>query len=92
MLKKKIAFIGPGVMAEAMIAGLLRKQLAKPENITASGPREERGHELNKKYGIKSTTDNASACGPVHRCWCGQVRPASSRPTPPAHFPLHPTG
>ena len=61
MLKKKIAFIGPGVMAEAMIAGLLNKKLAKPENITASGPREERGAELHKKYGIKVTTDNASA-------------------------------
>lgn len=61
MLKKKISFIGPGVMAEAMIAGLLRKKLAKPENIIASGPREERGDELTKKYGIKSTTDNASA-------------------------------
>ena len=61
MLKNKIAFIGPGVMAEAMIAGLLRKKLAKPENITASGPREERLKELGKKYGIKSTTDNASA-------------------------------
>ena len=61
MLNKKIAFIGPGVMAEAMIAGLLRKKLAKPENITASGPRDERGAELQKKYGINSTTDNASA-------------------------------
>lgn len=61
MLKKKIAFIGPGVMAEAMIAGLLREQLAKPENITAAGPREERGAELQKKYGIKITTDNAFA-------------------------------
>jgi pyrroline-5-carboxylate reductase len=61
MLQKKIAFIGSGVMAEAMIAGLLRNELAKPENITASGPREERGMELQKKYGIKSTTDNASA-------------------------------
>jgi len=61
MLKKKLAFIGPGVMAEAMIAGLLRKKLAKPENIIASGPREERGNELHKRYGIKSTTDNASA-------------------------------
>jgi len=61
MLKKKIAFIGSGVMAEAMIAGLLNKKLAKPENITASGPREERGGELRRKYGIKSTTDNASA-------------------------------
>jgi len=61
MLKKKIAFIGSGVMAEAMIAGLLRKKLAKPENITASGPREERGKELEKKYKINSTTDNAFA-------------------------------
>ena len=61
MLDKKIAFIGPGVMAEAMIAGLLRKKLAKPENIIASGPREERGAELNKKYKIETVTDNASA-------------------------------
>jgi pyrroline-5-carboxylate reductase len=61
MLNKKIAFIGPGAMAEAIIAGLLRKKLAKPENIIASGPREERGTELHEKYGIKTTTDNASA-------------------------------
>ncbi len=61
MLNKKIAFIGPGVMAEAMIAGLLGKKLAKPENITASGPRSERGEELHKKYGIQMTTDNGSA-------------------------------
>ena len=61
MLKNKIAFIGPGVMAEAMIAGLLNKKLAKPENITAAGPRDERGSELSKKYGIKSATDNSSS-------------------------------
>ncbi|MBP6179015.1 MAG: pyrroline-5-carboxylate reductase [Anaerolineales bacterium] len=60
-MNKKIAFIGPGVMAEAMIAGLLRQKLADPKNITASGPREERGVELNKKYGIKFTTNNADA-------------------------------
>ncbi|HLO15259.1 MAG TPA: pyrroline-5-carboxylate reductase, partial [Anaerolineales bacterium] len=61
MLHKKITFIGPGAMAEAMIAGLLRQKLAKPENLTASGPRQERLKELEKKYGIKTTTDNASA-------------------------------
>jgi pyrroline-5-carboxylate reductase len=61
MLNKKIAFIGPGVMAEAMIAGLLRKKLAKPENITASGPRPERGGDLRQKYKIKTSTENASA-------------------------------
>jgi len=61
MAKNKIAFIGPGVMAEAMIAGLLNEKLAKPENVIASGPRAERGAELHKKYGIKVSTDNASA-------------------------------
>jgi len=61
MLDKKIAFIGPGVMAEAMIAGLIRQKLAAPENIIASGPRENRGSELREKYGIRSTTDNAEA-------------------------------
>jgi pyrroline-5-carboxylate reductase len=61
MLKKRIAFVGPGVMAEAMIAGLLRQELARPGDLTVSGPRPERGEELRKKYGIKTSTDNASA-------------------------------
>jgi len=61
MLDKKITFIGPGVMAEAMIAGLIRQELASPENLLASGPREERGAELQKKYSIRTTTDNAAA-------------------------------
>src|SRR5512134_1329786 len=61
MLNKKITFIGPGVMAEAMIAGLLHQKLAKPENIIASGPREERGIDLTKKYKTKASVDNASA-------------------------------
>ena len=61
MLNKKIAFIGPGVMAEAMIAGLLRQKLANPKNIIASGPREARGEELHQKYGIKVAVDNAAS-------------------------------
>jgi len=61
MLNKKISFIGPGAMAEAMIAGLIRQELAQPENLLASGPREERGEELQSKYGIKTTTDNTAA-------------------------------
>jgi pyrroline-5-carboxylate reductase len=48
-------------MAEAMIAGLVRKKIARPESITGTGPREERGAELRKKYGIKTSTDNNSA-------------------------------
>lgn len=61
MLQKRFAFIGPGVMAEAMIVGLLNKKLAAPKNILAAGPRPERGEELQRKYGIRTTTDNAAA-------------------------------
>jgi len=59
--KKKIAFIGPGVMAEAMIAGLLREEIAPAKNLLASGPRLERVEELQAKYGILPYTDNAEA-------------------------------
>ncbi|MFL7894106.1 MAG: pyrroline-5-carboxylate reductase [Anaerolineales bacterium] len=58
---KKIVFIGPGVMAEAMIAGLIRQGVAKPGMLLASGPRAERGESLADKYGIKALTDNAAA-------------------------------
>src|SRR5512140_366581 len=61
MFDKSIAFVGPGVMAEAMIAGLLRQGLSRPQDLTAAGPRLERGEELGRKYGIQSTTDNAAA-------------------------------
>jgi pyrroline-5-carboxylate reductase len=61
MLKKRIAFIGPGAMAEAMIAGLLKQGLAGPSSITAAGPRAGRGEELKLMYGIGATTDNARA-------------------------------
>lgn len=61
MLDKKIAFIGSGAMAEAMIAGLLRRGLAKPKNLLASGPRVERGTQLKEKYGVQSFTDNNEA-------------------------------
>ena len=37
-----IAFIGGGVMAEAMIQGLLNKKTITPDGITVSEPREKR--------------------------------------------------
>ncbi|MBT3189657.1 MAG: pyrroline-5-carboxylate reductase [Anaerolineae bacterium] len=61
MSKIKIAFIGSGAMAGAMIVGLLREKLASPENLFASDPREKRGEELREKYGIQPFTDNVAA-------------------------------
>jgi pyrroline-5-carboxylate reductase len=53
-----ISFIGPGVMAEAMISGIIRQGVASPAQITASGPREERTEELHTRYGITPFIDN----------------------------------
>ena len=50
--KITIAFIGPGVMAEAMLSGLLKKKLIPAENILISGPFEDQNEVLSKKYGI----------------------------------------
>jgi pyrroline-5-carboxylate reductase len=57
MTNKTIGFIGAGNMAEAMIRGLLRGTFT-PEQISASGPREERMRELREAYAITATTDN----------------------------------
>jgi len=58
---KTVAFIGSGVMAEAMIGGLLNKSLLNADQIVASDAREERAHELTARYGIRAFTDNAAA-------------------------------
>jgi pyrroline-5-carboxylate reductase len=57
----RIATIGSGVMAEAMIAGLLRGKQVSPEQIVASHPRQDRRNELVSSYGIGTVEDNAAA-------------------------------
>jgi pyrroline-5-carboxylate reductase len=56
-----LAFIGSGTMAEAMIKGILNNGLTDPRRIIASGPRPERGRQLEERYGVRSTTDNKEA-------------------------------
>jgi pyrroline-5-carboxylate reductase len=58
---RRIATVGSGVMAEAMIAGLLRGQLVDPDQVTASHPREERRDELKRDYGIRTVAGNLQA-------------------------------
>nr|MBP6214216.1 pyrroline-5-carboxylate reductase [Pyrinomonadaceae bacterium] len=56
-----LAFVGCGVMGESMIAGLVRKNIVEPANISASHPRSYRRAELAEKYGITVFDDNALA-------------------------------
>jgi pyrroline-5-carboxylate reductase len=58
---KKIAFIGSGTMADAMIRGLLAQKNVTPEQIIAAGPRGERGQRLQAQHGIQVTVDNTAA-------------------------------
>ncbi len=57
----RLAFIGCGVMAESIVAGLLRQNLVSAEQICASHPRSNRREELENKYGIKTFEHNAEA-------------------------------
>lgn len=58
---KKIAFIGSGTMAEAMIRGLLNQKIVTADQIIAAGPRADRGQRLHDKHGIHITVDNTQA-------------------------------
>ncbi len=60
-VKGKITFIGPGVMAEAMIAGIIRHRVSLPEQIIASGTRPNHMQDLEKRYGISATIENVDA-------------------------------
>jgi pyrroline-5-carboxylate reductase len=57
----QIVFIGPGVMAEAMCKGLVERGGVEPPSILMSGPEQDRLDELEKKYGVKATTNNREA-------------------------------
>lgn len=56
-----LAFIGCGMMGEAMVKGLLRQGLVDPRQIIASHPRAERCLELENRYGVQVTDSNAEA-------------------------------
>ena len=57
----QLSFIGCGVMAEAIIAGLLRQKLVVPEQIAGSHPRPSRREELTNRYGIRMFERNREA-------------------------------
>jgi pyrroline-5-carboxylate reductase len=62
----RLAFIGCGVMAEAIMAGLLRKQLVTAEQIVGSHPRTARREELYTKYATRMFESNREAVLEVH--------------------------
>lgn len=59
--KMRLAFIGSGTMAEAMIKIAIEAKVTIPQRIAASGPRDERGQELRTRYKVTACTDNRRA-------------------------------
>ncbi|MEP7050180.1 MAG: pyrroline-5-carboxylate reductase [Pseudomonadota bacterium] len=58
MENRKIGLLGTGNMASALIRGLLSSKTLRAEQIRGSDVRAEHLAELEKKYGIKTTTSN----------------------------------
>ena len=56
-----IATVGSGVMAEAIVAGLLRGRLVTPDQLVASHPRADRREALERTHGIRTVDGNAAA-------------------------------
>jgi pyrroline-5-carboxylate reductase len=57
----RMAFVGSGVMGEAMIKGLLTQNLTTADCIVASDPWQERLEFIQATYGVSVTNDNAAA-------------------------------
>lgn len=54
----KLGFIGLGNMASAIIGGILREGIAKPEEIIGSAKTEKTAGEKAAQFGIETCTDN----------------------------------
>ena len=57
----RVGIVGAGVMAEAMIAGLLANRALGPELLVASHPRQERRDILAERHGIRPVETNRDA-------------------------------
>ena len=58
---RTLATVGTGVMAESMIAGLIRGRLVEPSQVVASHPRAERREQLAREHGIRVVAGNVEA-------------------------------
>jgi pyrroline-5-carboxylate reductase len=59
--ERRVAIVGAGVMAEAMIAGLLADRAVTPSRLVASHPRRDRRQTLAERHGITVVARNAEA-------------------------------
>lgn len=61
LLNTTLAFIGSGVMGEAMMKGLLHRELVSAPQVSASDVHADRCDMLRALYGVRTTVNNADA-------------------------------
>jgi pyrroline-5-carboxylate reductase len=59
--ERRVAVLGAGTLGEALIVGLISGGWRRPDEIVATGRREERVNELREKLGVEATLSNADA-------------------------------
>lgn len=59
--KRKVAFIGAGNMAQAMIGGIIRNGLLSPQEIIATAASQQTIDKVAAEYGVSVTLDNRQA-------------------------------
>ena len=57
----RISFIGGGVMAEAIIGGIIESQIAEAEAVSVGEPVKSRREHLEAKYGVRASASNVDA-------------------------------
>ena len=57
----RLAFIGGGVMAEAIVSGVLQGKIANSEDLTISEPITSRCEYLAQNYKVRTTGNNREA-------------------------------
>lgn len=58
---KKLGFIGSGMMAEAIVSGVISKGLVKPDSICCADPYAARCEQMESLYKVSTTTNNKKA-------------------------------
>jgi pyrroline-5-carboxylate reductase len=58
---RTIALLGAGKIGESLLAGLLSSGWRSPEEVVATGRREERLREVAERHGVRTTLSNAEA-------------------------------
>jgi len=58
IMESKVVFIGAGNMAEAIVSGMVAAEFCEPEKIVLTDIRPERLADLEKEYGVRTSTEN----------------------------------